>query len=427
MDGPVRLAARHELRCGQRRPHARTARRPRLPCGPVRSGRSPAGCPDPAGQRRHVDQEMGRHPRFHACRIEVGGADERRHIAVRGRLVDLVRCSDLRQGALPHHADPARYVHGLVLIVGHHDEGDADTLLDGRQFRLRAFAEIPVQRRHRLVEEQQQRLLDERPRQRDALLLAAGQLVRLAAREGAELDLREHGGDALLDLGARDRLLAQTERHVVEHGEMREERVGLEHHVDRSPVRRHVGHVAAVQEDAPRVGGSQPGNEAQQRGLAATRVAEQAEVFAAADVERDAAHRLDAGEGLRDIVEAQNRRLGSGHLACRALFAHGSSPSPARNSIRQFPCRSKRRRIEAAILILASGFDLPAGNTRGEGPRGEGVPPSMRALRRVLPAHAAMCPTRPCGRRPCGRRLTARWRAGRPPPGGRRQTLHKPK
>ena len=51
----------------------------------------------------------------------------------------------------------------------------------------------------RLVGEQHRRLVDERPGDRDALLLAAGQLARVGLRLGREPDLREHAHDARRD------------------------------------------------------------------------------------------------------------------------------------------------------------------------------------------------------------------------------------
>ena len=72
--------------------------------------------------------------------------------------------------------------------------------------------------------------------------------------EVRELDEIEHRRDARRDLGARQPILAQTEGHVVGDGHVREERVGLEHHIDRPRVRRHARHILPVDEDAPRIG-----------------------------------------------------------------------------------------------------------------------------------------------------------------------------
>ena len=42
----------------------------------------------------------------------------------------------------------------LVLVVGHHDEGDADLLLELGQLEAHGLAQFGVERRERLVEQQ---------------------------------------------------------------------------------------------------------------------------------------------------------------------------------------------------------------------------------------------------------------------------------
>ena len=81
-----------------------------------------------------------------------------------------------------HHRDPVRHRQRLLLVVGDVDEGDPDVALDPLQLHLQALAELQVQRSERLVQQQDLRQVDERPGQRDPLLLAAGELVRPAVR-----------------------------------------------------------------------------------------------------------------------------------------------------------------------------------------------------------------------------------------------------
>ena len=70
------------------------------------------------------------------------------------------------------------------------------------QLELGFAAQLLVERRQRLVEQQHARPLDQRARERDALALAAGELMRLAALKAVELDQRQHLVDARGDLGA---------------------------------------------------------------------------------------------------------------------------------------------------------------------------------------------------------------------------------
>ena len=88
----------------------------------------------------------------------------------------------------------------------------------------------------------------------------------------------------------------QAVGHVLEHRHVREQGVGLEHHVDRPQVSWGRGHVLAVDQDAPGIGYLEPGQHAKQRGLAAARAAQKGEQLAARHVEIDAVHRHDRAE-----------------------------------------------------------------------------------------------------------------------------------
>ena len=68
----------------------------------------------------------------------------------------------------------------LGLVVRHVDERDADLLLQVDELDLQLLAELRVECCERLVEQQHRRMRDERARDRNALLLAAGELVRIA-------------------------------------------------------------------------------------------------------------------------------------------------------------------------------------------------------------------------------------------------------
>ena len=120
------------------------------------------------------------------------GGDEARFRPV----VDLERRAELLDPALAHHDDPVRHGQGLFLVVRHEDRGDAERALQRLQLVAQRHADLGVERRERLVEQQQLRLGGERAGQGDALLLAAGDLVGEPVREMAELDDVEHLGDA---------------------------------------------------------------------------------------------------------------------------------------------------------------------------------------------------------------------------------------
>ena len=110
----------------------------------------------------------------------------------------------------------------------------------------------------------------QRPRQRDALLLAAGELVRRALAACAETDQIEHLACARAWRRGRQ---ADAEGTLSVHAQVREQRVVLEHHADAAPFqgwggRRRRRQAARHRHDAPVASRSRPGHRAQQRGLA---------------------------------------------------------------------------------------------------------------------------------------------------------------
>src|SRR5204863_9931299 len=79
----------------------------------------------------------------------------------------------------------------------------------------------------------------------------------------------------------------QTERNVVEHGQMREECVILEHEPDIAAVRRLVVEALTTHPDRTATQRLEPGDTAQGRRLAAAARPKQREKFALMDLERD--------------------------------------------------------------------------------------------------------------------------------------------
>ena len=93
-------------------------------------------------------------------------------------LVDLLGRPALDDPAVAHDGDPVRHRERLLLVVGDVDEGDPDLALDLLQLDLHLPAQLQVEGAERLVEQQHLGPVDERPGERDALALAARELVR---------------------------------------------------------------------------------------------------------------------------------------------------------------------------------------------------------------------------------------------------------
>ena len=103
-------------------------------------------------------------------------------------------------------------------------------------------------------------LVDQRAGQRHALALAAGELARACARRSpAACTSASASSAALRALGLADALDHQPVGDVVEHVQVREQRVVLEHGVDVAPVGRHAfGASRRRSRYAPAVGCSKP-------------------------------------------------------------------------------------------------------------------------------------------------------------------------
>ena len=72
--------------------------------------------------------------------------------------------------------------------MGDVDERDADLALDALELELHHLAQLEVERAERFVEQQRAGVVHQRAGQRDALLLTAGELGRLALGEVGQPD-----------------------------------------------------------------------------------------------------------------------------------------------------------------------------------------------------------------------------------------------
>ena len=271
-------------------------------------------------ERRDIEREIGRQldlaaavrHRAHLAGHQVHQPHEIRDHAVRRMGIDLERRAVLLQPPAAHHRHVVGERERLGLVVGDIDEGDAGAALQLLELGAHALAQLGVEIGQRLVEQQDRRLDHQRAGERDALLLAAGQLVRVAALEPGEIDQRQR----LLDLPARRgrRNLAQLEpeHDVLEHVLVRPHRVVLEHHAHAARLRRHHRggrrQRPAVDLDRALVGRDVAGDQAQGRGLAAARGAEQGDERIVLDVEIEIVDRRDVGfagaEALRQSADA---------------------------------------------------------------------------------------------------------------------------
>ena len=147
-------------------------------------------------------------------------------------------------------------------------------------------AQLGVEVAQRLVHQERLRLAHDRAAHRDPLPLAAGQLAGLAVEHLLQAqdarDLVDPRGDVALGRLAQ----LQAEAEVPAHRQMRVERVVLEDHRDVALARVEPGDVPAA--DVDRAGRRllDPGDQLEQRRLAAARRADEHHELALVDIER---------------------------------------------------------------------------------------------------------------------------------------------
>ena len=105
--------------------------------------------------------------------------------------VDVLGGADLQNRPRVHDHDPVAEAERLVLVVGDEQRGQPELALQVLEPGPGPFAQLGVEVGERLVEQQHRRGVDQRPGQGHPLLLAAGQLVRIASRVAGQLDQLE--------------------------------------------------------------------------------------------------------------------------------------------------------------------------------------------------------------------------------------------
>jgi hypothetical protein len=79
-------------------------------------------------------------------------------------------------------------VIGSPWIVGHHDDGLLELVIEALHQPEDGFGGLGVQVTGRLIREEHRRIRDDRPRDRYALLLASGELTRIVIAPVGEAD-----------------------------------------------------------------------------------------------------------------------------------------------------------------------------------------------------------------------------------------------
>ena len=118
-----------------------------------------------------------------------------RLVVARLRQIDIYQIGDAA-GARTHDHDARREEDRLRNRVRDEDNGRARGGPDAQHLRIQALARHLVKGTEGLVHQQQRRFERQRPRDGDALLHSARQLMRIVMHEAAQLDKIEHLLDA---------------------------------------------------------------------------------------------------------------------------------------------------------------------------------------------------------------------------------------
>ncbi|MHC2561173.1 hypothetical protein ACVIVD_003167 [Bradyrhizobium liaoningense] len=213
-------------------------------------------------------------------------------------------------GTRTHDDDAAAEEDRFLDVVGHEQHRLLVALPDPEQHFLHQGAGLVVQCAEGLVEQEDLRIIGERTCDGRALLHAAGELLWPMVLEARQSDLADEGIGDLVPLVLRHAALAQAEGNVFAHRQPWEQRVGLEHH---AAIGARPRHLAPVERDASAGRAVEAGDDAQQRGLAATGGTEDGDEVVVADDEVGRFQRpgrcvaVARGEGARDLFDLQGR------------------------------------------------------------------------------------------------------------------------
>ncbi|MGX1121574.1 hypothetical protein RKD37_006937 [Streptomyces ambofaciens] len=248
-----------------------------------------------------------------AQQVDARGADEGGDEDVAGQGVDGAGGVDLLEDAAAQDGDAVAQRHGLGLVVGDVDRGDAQLPGQPGDLGAQVVAELGVEVGQRLVHQEGGGVAGDGPAHRHPLAFTAGELGGEAVEE--VLDAQHAGGGVHAGAGVGLRVLdAQRETDVPAGGHVGVQGEVLEDHRHAPFGGEQVVGVRAVQHQLALGDLLQSGDHAQHGRLAAAGGAEQDEELARRDVQRQPVHHADASRvGLAHVVQ--------GDGAC-----HGGAP-----------------------------------------------------------------------------------------------------
>src|SRR6185503_11910026 len=291
------------------------------------------------------------------------------------------------------------------LIVGDVDHGGLELLVEASQLGAHRDAQGGVEVGQRFVEQEDLGAAGDRAADRDALALAARELLGQALEQVLDLEHARGVADALLGVGLVGLGELEAERHVVVHVHVGVERVGLEHHRDAAPRRLDLGHALAVDVELALGDALEAGDHAQQGRLAAARRADEHAELAGLDLEVDTLEDLGLAEPLGDAGQCDADLRRGGRWLWRSLWSgHGyplTAPAVRPETILRWNART--RMTSGKVTITDAAMMLPHGSSCALAPLIRAMPTgtvrsllvSVKVSANRNSFHAAMNASRP--------------------------------
>ena len=180
---------------------------------------------------------------------DIALSDKVRDEGVGRLIINILGSSDLLGTALAHDHDLVRHGKCLFLIMGDIYKSDSELVVHVLELDLHLLAHFQIQGAQRLVQEQDLRLIDQGTRDRDPLLLSAGQSLDSAALKSLEIHEFQDPADLAVDHIPGDLFLPQAKGNIIVNIHVRKKGVPLKNSIDRPFVRRQADNRFPVQQD----------------------------------------------------------------------------------------------------------------------------------------------------------------------------------
>ena len=256
-------------------------------------------------------------------------------------------------GARGEYDDPVGERDGLVDMMGDEQHRGLADIPDVEQKALHLDAGLDVESGEGFVHQQDFRLHREGARDGDALAHAAGKLVGALFERIGKADPSQHLTRRLLALLGRHAAHGKTEADVLPDIQPGEQRCLLE---DQAALWRRSGDGFAVRADRARGRLFEPGDEIEQRALAATGRAQQNDELAGLDLEIDVGQRLmgPLAPGIPNLADADaaDRAGHAVRLEARQPLPNPPCPFGSQNSTRRCSSRRPKSKVKPSRPMM---------------------------------------------------------------------------